>query len=276
MTIEQQQAEFSERGWLTVDLPDRGAVLRVGERMLDHLRASALPRLASLEEYHSLVENDDRHIAFAHDLSTFFWREGFGTELIRSHLAFFRSFIGLDLHVQKYPYLRVVRPGRPGDAVPLHRDTYYGSSAYEISVFIPFTDVPEEAALRVVSGSHAEPDSAYPWVRGSGGDVTPGSPKHQLGYSYAPKLLDPSLAGRATPVPLRVGEALLFSLSLVHGSGTNDGCTTRFSTDIRVVNSLAPVEWSHSVHGDYYLPLCSSPVTAQARRYARANRAVSD
>ena len=93
-----------------------------------------------------------------------------------------------------------------------------------------------------------------------------GSPKHRLGFPYAPQVLDPEVAGRAEPVPLRVGQALLMSLGLVHGQTVNEGTTTRFSTDVRVVNSLAPVEFSRGVRDDYYEALCSSPVTEQAHR----------
>ncbi|HXQ20487.1 MAG TPA: phytanoyl-CoA dioxygenase family protein [Candidatus Acidoferrales bacterium] len=275
MTLERQCALFIERGWLAIDLPDRGAVLAVRDRLLQHLRGNALPGLERLEDYHTRVEDDDRHFAILHDLAGFYWREHLATTLIASHLAFFRRFIGLDLHVQKYPYLRAVRPGKANDAVPLHRDTYYGSSPYEVSVLIPFTDLSADSGLRVLTGSHVETEAAIPWTPGASGGVTPGSPRHQLGFPYAPKLLDPALAARSDVVPLRVGQALLFSLALVHGSGTNAGSTTRFSTDVRVVNSLAPIAWSHSVHADYYVPLCSSPVTLQARRHLAVN-AISD
>jgi hypothetical protein len=268
--------DFALRGWQVLDLPDVSVVEGVRDQLAQHLQATFLPDLTRLEDYHRLVAGDDRHVEVLFDLSRFYWERRLGTALIESALPFFRTFIGLDLHVQKYPYLRAVRPGTNRDAVALHRDSYYGSSPYEIAVFIPFIDLPAESALRVVSGSHIEPDSAYPWTRGESGGVTSGSPKHQLGYPYALKSLDPALLARAEPVPLRLGQAVLFSLSLVHGSGTNATDATRFSTDIRVVNSLAPIEWSHSVHADYYLPLCTSAVTEQARRYLDANAAARD
>jgi ectoine hydroxylase-related dioxygenase (phytanoyl-CoA dioxygenase family) len=77
---------------------------------------------------------------------------------------------------------------------------------------------------------------------------------------------------RAEPVPLAVGQALVFGLSLVHGHGINAGSRTRFSTDIRVVNSLVPVPRNRGVHDDYYVPLCSSAVSRSAHRYLAANK----
>jgi hypothetical protein len=271
VTFERQEALFIERGWLIVDLPEPAVVLAVRDRLVQHLRGGFLPGLEDLASYHSHIDDDDRHVAILHDLSKFYWGAQLGTSLIEPQLPLLQRFVGLDLHVQKYPYLRAVRPGRDGDAVLLHRDSYYGSSPYELAVLIPFTDFPREGALRVVSGSHVAPDSDYPWRSGSSGGVTPGSPRHELGFPYAPKVLESNLAARAEAVPLRVGQALLFTLSLVHGAGTNATAATRFSTDIRIVNSLAPIEWSHSVHPDYYLPLRTSPVTEQARRHAAAN-----
>jgi hypothetical protein len=270
MSHAKQLAHFETHGWMIVDLPDTAAVAAVRDRLLQHLRRTSLPDLDRLESYHTHVR-DDRHTEILFDLAQFYWREQLGTPLIASHLDFFKAFIGPDLAVQKYPYLRAVRPGTDQDAVFLHRDTYYGSSPYEIAVFIPFVDLPSDSALRVVSGSHVEADASYPWTSASGGGVTPGSPKHQLGFPYAPKKLEAAIVERAEPVPLAFGQAMLFSLSLVHGGGTNAGDVTRFSTDIRVVNAFAPIEWSHSVHLDYYLPLSDSLVTRTAKRYFAAN-----
>jgi hypothetical protein len=277
MTVsEAQLRQFRECGWMTIDLPDRDVVVAVREALLQHLRSESVPGLQRLEEYHQHVDGDDRHTEILFDLCQFYWSQQLGTKLIASALPFFQHFIGLDLHIQKYPYLRAVRPGSHNDAVRLHRDTYYGSSPYEIAVFIPFVDLPPESALRFIRGSHAEADTCYPWTAADSSGVTSGSVRHQLGFPYAPKYLDPRLLARAETLPLQFGQAVLFSLSLVHGSGINSTAATRFSTDIRIVNSLAPIAWSHSVHPDYYLPLCSSVVTQQARRYLHANGGSSD
>jgi hypothetical protein len=265
MISEAQRGRFAERGWLVVDLPRAEPVLAVRDALLAHLRGE-LPGLERLDDYHRHVD-DSRHVAVLHDLAAFYWREALGRTLIASHLEFFQRFVGLDLHVQQYPYLRAVRPDRTADAVPLHRDTYYGSSPFEVSVWIPFADTAADSALRVVSGSHVGADADYPWTPGDSGGVLPRSPAHELGFPYAPKLLDAALLTRAEPVPVRLGQMLLFNLALVHGAGVNTSPATRFSTDIRVVNSLAPIAWSHSVHQDYYAPLCRSVVSEQAARY---------
>jgi hypothetical protein len=265
------EATLAERGWVVVDLPDPSPVRHARERLLARLRETALPGLRCLDDYHWLVDDDERHIEILHGLMVFFWEAELGRAVIASNLELFRHLVGLDLHIQRCPYLRAVRPGKPRDAAPLHRDTYYGASAHEVSVLVPLTDMGAEGVLRVISGSHVSPDSAYPYVQQVSPEVAIRSPKHQLGFPYAPRLLDPLLVERAEPVPLAMGQALVFGLSLVHGHGVNAGSRTRFSTDIRVVNSLVPVPRNRGVHDDYYVPLCSSAVSLSAQRYLAAN-----
>ena len=267
------EATLAERGWVVVDLPDPSPVRHARERLLARLRETALPGLRCLDDYHWLVDDDERHIEILHGLMVFFWEAELGRAVIASNLELFRHLVGLDLHIQRRPYLRAVRPGKPRDAAPLHRDTYYGASANEVSVLVPLTDMGAEGILRVISGSHVSPDSAYPYVKQVSPDMTIRSPKHQLGFPYAPRLLDldPLLVDRAESVPLTVGQALVFGLSLVHGHDVNTGARTRFSTEIRIVNSLASMLRKRGDHDDYYAPLCWSAVSLSAQRYLAAN-----
>jgi hypothetical protein len=265
------EATLAERGWLVIDLPDPSPVLHARDRLLARLRDTALPGLRCLDDYHWLVDDDERHIEILHDLTTFYGQAELGRSIIASNLDLFRHLVGLDLHIQRCPSLRAVRPGKPRDAAPLHRDTYYGASAYEVSVLVPLSDMRADGVLRVISGSHVSPDAAYPYLQRLSPDVTFRSPKHQVGFPYAPRLLDPALVEQAEPVPLTVGQALIFGLSLVHGHGINAGSRSRFSTDIRIVNSLVPVRRDRGVHDDYYVPLCTSAVSLSAHRYLAAN-----
>jgi len=267
------EAMLAERGWAAVDLPDPSAVLRTRDWLLAQLRET-FPDLRALDDYHTAVDGDDRHFATFEDIATRFWQAQHGRAIITANLDLFRRLLGPDLHVQQYPYLRIVRPGQTDDAVPLHRDTYYGASPYEVSVVVPFTDMGPDCAVRAVSGSHVEPGSAYPYVQQESTEATLGSPRHKLGYAYAPRLLDPALAARAEPMPAKVGQAVIFGLSLVHGGGANHGDRTRFSTDIRVVSSLAPVQLNRGVRKDYFVPLCSSPISRSAERYRAQNGGV--
>jgi hypothetical protein len=258
--------DFLERGWLVVELLDPDGAAEIRDQLLAWLRADSLPALERLDDYHLYVVDDDENTRVHWDLATRYWDARLGHRIVAAELERLRGFVALDLHVQRHPYLRIARPGHPADVTGLHRDLLYGASPYEVSMLVPFTDLDADSALHVVSGSHTEPISTFPATRIESADVQPGSPKHRLGFPYAPQVLDPEVERRAEPVPLRVGQALLMSLGLVHGQTVNNGTATRFSTDVRVVNSLAPVEFSRGVRDDYYESLCWSPVTEQARR----------
>jgi ectoine hydroxylase-related dioxygenase (phytanoyl-CoA dioxygenase family) len=260
-------------GWAVVDLPDPTPVFAARDALAQRLRDTGLPDLPSLDRYHEIVSDGDVHIDTWHALSEWFWEQDLSRSIIEGNLDLVRGVLGPDLHIQRYPYLRAVRPGHGTDAAPIHRDTYYGSSPMELVAMVPFTDIGAEGAMRVITGSHVEPDADYPYTQKQNLDVPMRSKKHRLGYSYAPRLLDPSLADRAEPVPVKVGQVLLFVLSLVHGGGTNSGDRTRFSVDIRLVNSLAGVSYRRGVHDDYYVPLCESIVTLTAAAYRAANEA---
>src|SRR5438132_8166557 len=100
--------------------------------------------------------------------------------------------MGPDLDVQSAPYLRIVRPAKAQDNIGYHRDTVYGGSPYELSVFVPFVELAAGAALSVEPGSHLKAERDIPFVRMAISDkvVMKGSLKHTLGFPYAPQVLD--------------------------------------------------------------------------------------
>lgn len=256
---------------MVIDLPERDPVLDASAALLEWLRAGPTPGLRTLEEYHRVID-DAAHADVHWDLSAWFWERRLAHDIVAANLALLQPLVGIDLHVQRYPYLRIARPGRSSDVTGLHRDTLYGASPYELSLVVPFTDVTEANAVQVVSGSHAAPAAAYPALRRDAPDVEPGSRAHRLGFPYAPQELAPEVAEHALPVPLRVGQALAFGLGLVHGQSVNAGEHTRVSVDVRVVNSLAPVSLVRGVRADYYEPLSAAPVTRLAQRYPDVER----
>jgi hypothetical protein len=115
---------FADQGWMVLDLPDPRIVFAVRDRLLARLRALLAVDLDCLEQYHTVVDDDARHIDVLYDLATTFWQEQLGVEIVRCNLAPLQRLVGLDLHVQTYPYLRAARPHRPQDCSGLHRDTY--------------------------------------------------------------------------------------------------------------------------------------------------------
>ncbi len=246
---------------MVFDLPDSRLVFEAREFLERELKKKTTPN-TSLESY---MCEDEKHTALQIELTRLYRENRFGPRIIQAQLPFFRDFLGPDLSVQSNPYLRITRPGKPQDNIGYHRDTFYGGSPYELSVLIPFVDIEPESALKILPGSHLAPQEAYPTEQVVSEEVTKGSAKHQLGFLYAPKLMRPGIEKEMVPIPLKVGQGLLFSLAAVHGSLINGGKVARWSSDIRVMPAFAPVDLS--ARPDYYEPLCRSPLTQAACEY---------
>ena len=194
-------SDFVSKGWLIVPLsqPARAIVEEGRELLLRMLRHSVSPSIPSIERYHESVQDDARHTDLQALLSTEFQNARIASRIIRAELPLWQSLIGTDLHVQRFPYLRIARPGKPQDNIGIHRDTHYGATPYEVSVSLAFTDNGAAGALGVVTGSHLRAEADFPVTQTQSADVTKGSVKHKLGFLYAPKHMSSEVRGRVEP-----------------------------------------------------------------------------
>ena len=261
---------FLENGWFVVDFPNPTPIFETRAFLQEEL-TRLLGKKIPLEEYHLHVQDDAFHTELQIQITKSFRERSGGPSILEAQRAFFTELLGPDLYVQANPYLRITRPLKAGDNIGYHRDTFYGGSPYELSVLVPFVDLPPECSLSVLSGSHVHCEDYYPTTQVENPDtaVRKGTAKHQLGFLYAPKVMHPSIEQQMEPIALKVGQALVFSLSTVHGSRLNTGAISRWSSDMRVMNALAPVDLS--ARPDYYKPLSYSVVTESAKKYVLAN-----
>jgi Phytanoyl-CoA dioxygenase (PhyH) len=264
----QTESHLKKYGWVVIQLPDPEPVYSTRFALQEELRRLTGNAQITLERYHEIARDDTAHTELQIQLTQFFRVQHFGPAIIKAQSEFFGELLGPDLNVQSQPYLRLTRPNKPQDNIGYHRDTFYGGSPFELSVLVPYVDVSVESALSVLSGSHLRPESDFPTTQIQSPDVTKGSAKHQLGFLYAPKLIDPAYTVDMQPIPLALGEALIFSLATVHGSVENQSESSRWSSDIRVVNALAPVDLS--MRPTYYEKLSRSAITEMAEIYNTA------
>lgn len=176
------------------------------------------------------------------------------TEILHEHEETLREVVGEELLYQCEPYLRVARPGRVQDQIGIHRDTHYGASEHEWVLWIPLTSATAGAELRILPGSHLEPEGAYQWTQEAGA-CERGSDKHWLGFRYAPKRMSAEVEAATVPVPCELGQAILFNSACVHGQIVNLAPWTRVSMDVRIVDALAPIQAERGLHGSLYRPL---------------------
>jgi hypothetical protein len=265
--------QLHQRGWAKVKLPRPEPVFQIRHAVLAELRRLVGDDKVTLEDYHRLELDEDRHTEIQFQLTTMYRQRDFARKIAEPNLSLLTALAGGDLDIQTQPFLRITRPGRPQDNVGYHRDTFYGDSPWALNISVPFVTVPAEAALCMLSGSHVWQEADVPFVQEQSADVSKGSVRHQLGFVYAPKLIDPEVTARVEPVALELGHAVVFSGAIVHGTAANNAATCRWTSDVRFINALAP--YNENQRDGYYAPLCRTAMTRVARTYEAANHAPS-
>ncbi len=192
---------------------------------------------------------------------------GLVQKLIAANKEVFIPLTGEDLDIQSAPHLRVTRPEKEGDMVDWHRDSFYGSTPWELNIWFPVFPLSPGAGLRVLPGSHAIPSTPQEAqdqdeFRKS---VAKNSPAHQIGFVYAPKTDDTLMQMRPEDTALNAppyGSFVIFFGCAIH-KAQNLSNQTRISIDVRIKNSLAPT----NTRPGYYVPINTGVVTEIARRF---------
>ncbi len=259
--------KFIRDGWVIVDIPSYPNYDFIND-IEDSLKIKSgyggLCRMHYLAGDESIKE---RHIK----LSEFFWEKEYGLKIANGLLPIIRQFLGLDIMVQYMPYLRIARPNKPEDNIGYHKDTQYGQTPYELAVHIPFVDLDEKSAIRVISGSHLMPENAFTRVTADGKPIEKGSIENRIGKPYMPKCLKVPEGMETTPLVMKVGQAAIFSPAIFHGQEVNEGDVTRVSCDLRFVSALKPNLKLGKIHAGY-VPVAGSPVEVMAARYYEAQK----
>lgn len=198
------------------------------------------------------------------------WKSEFSLIAARFLAPIMWNFLSLDLMVQYNPYLRIARPNKPQDNIGYHKDTQYGQTPYELAVHIPFVDLDEKSAIRVISGSHLMPESKFSLVTPEGPRIEKGSIENHMGKPYSPKCLKVPEGMETTPLAMKVGQCAIFSPAIFHGQEVNEGDATRVSCDLRFVNSRAPVQLKLGKIHAGYVAVSQSPVEMMAQKYYEA------
>lgn len=260
--------KFLHDGWVIVDIPDTSVVQRYAARLQTKAQELTQSRctLANLHDY----VDEAAFKAFHLKLADCFWEDDFSLLAAPAFLPILKELIGLDVMVQSMPYLRLARPHMPKDNIGFHKDTQYGQTPYELAVHIPFVDLDDDAALRVISGSHLHAEKEYPSESIPDAEVVKGSAEHTLGKPYAPRRLPVPQGAKTVPLSMHVGQAALFSPAIFHGQEVNTGTVTRVTTDMRFVNPLAYPDIRTGKKFNSYVPVSHSPIQQLAEKYFTA------
>src|SRR5262249_28312950 len=173
--------DFVEAGYAVLDLPNPDPVQTATAQIRDKLRELTGIRTLDLARYHEADISEDRHEEILIAATDWFRRERVAQRIIEGNLSVFAAIVGSDIKIERSPFLRLNRPAQKADNLGFHRDTLYGASPYEMSVIIPFVDIPAEASVGIIPGSHLKPDGEFEIVNAPsrGAHVTKGSKIHK-------------------------------------------------------------------------------------------------
>lgn len=203
----------------------------------------------------------DEHVRFVNQTQEKIISSGLIPQFLLDNVEFFVDLLGPDIDTQSRPHVRISRPSVDEDMIAWHRDTFYGSSPYELNLWFPIFDLPESAGLKLIAGTHDKAPKQLrelpAEVRG-GAIIEKGSAANQAGFLYAPKsdeVIDNLHDQEVTLLRPQVGEAVLFFSSIVH-VGQNSKTGLRVSIDQRFRSPHSPTQTKPG----YYVPLIRGPV----------------
>lgn len=265
--------KFIEDGWVILDLPEPEIVLEFRAK-LEKKVCELLNLNCSLEDIHERT-SDESFNSLHMNIANYFWESEFSIRSGVSLLPLLKDMIGLDIMVQYMPFLRLARPGKEQDNIGYHKDTQYGQTPYELAAHIPFVDLDENTALRVISGSHRLKEDTYKRKVVPPTGFEKNSPQHMLGKPYAPLNLILPDDTMTEPLKMRIGQVALFTPALFHGQEINNGTKMRISTDLRFVNSNSKINIKTGKTRAGYVSISQSPVERAAQDYYSAQEPVS-
>lgn len=261
------EEHFRQFGYVILTVENPHFIFSMKKKLQDKLREITHSKTINLEDYHNLNLSHEEHYHCQFLMTQYFRSTGFNEELLKNKHDFFRYLLGPDLDLQTQPYLRMVRPHEAGDNIGYHRDTYYGTAASELSVFVPFVDLPENNCLSIYPKSHVIPDQYFETESKENAEVQKGSERNQIGFLYAPHIIKTDIQTHMKPIPLKIGQILVFMLSTIHGAILNESQITRWSTDIRVKNHFYSL--NKTMKEGYYLPFSKSVVFQCEQEYSK-------
>lgn len=166
---------------------------------------------------------------------------------------FFETFLGGTVRHFDYVWFRTKGPGLGS---PLHCDlVYMGRGTHDLyTVWVPFGDIDLKlGGLLVLEGSHNQSERLSPYLsrdvdtyctnREDAADYASGKKWWDGTLSKHPVWLQKALGGRWLTSPeFRMGDAVVFNMTLVHGSLDNQTDRFRLSTDIRFQLEREPID----------------------------------
>ncbi len=220
-----------------------------------------------LSSYHLYCQSDEEHRELHFQLTKLLRKSQLHHKIMAENQEHFQQLVGSDIDIQVEPYLRISRPQIYEDNIGMHRDTFYGNTAYEISCVVPLVDFEPGCGVNVLPKSHLLGPLEFESVAHP--IIEKGSKQNSIGFLYSTKKIKNLDMSNLYAPMLKRGDYFMFSLCSIHGQEVNSSNITRWSIDFRFKNSFAPI--NVNLKSDYYKSFSASPANAIAQQYYQVN-----
>ena len=176
--------------------------------------------------------------------------------------------LGPDISYQTNPWIRIARPYSYEDNIGFHKDTLYGQNPLIPSVHFPLVNTDIDSSIGFVKKSFRKNEKKLIFKKETFKKSLKNSIENKNGIPYKPKSI---LVKNLKKFPIKFGEYVVFVPSLIHGQEINKSKSTRFSIDIRFINSfyLQLIGNKSRLH---FKQICNSDLKKLEEIYINANK----
>lgn len=245
---------FVEQGYVIVDADDPGELKRIRHRAAQ-LAAEYLQHATPIDSG-TYLNQIHRHVTATtlnglrlhviNGLNNEPWIRTSYFALARRALE---MLVGNELAMQRRVNLSIQLPQDNSSLLPIHADVWDGDSPYEVVVWVPLVDCHDTKAMYLV-GPNAQ------------GDLE--STFKTLGDKTAEDLYQ-AFRDKAPFIPVRYGQVMVFSQTLMHGNRVNLEDETRWSMNVRFKSALSP--YADKRLGEFFEPITLRAATQVGLNY---------
>ena len=189
------------------------------------------------------------------------------TSFARTFAKDIEFLLGPDISYQTSPWFRIARPMKFEDNIGFHKDTMYGQDPLIPTLFCPLVNLNTDGNMIFVRKSHNLNEKKLSLKKESFIKSQKNSKLHKLGIPFNPKCIS---VKKEKKFKIKFGEYVLFSPAIIHGQEINKSKITRFSFDLRFINTIYQNSFPNKRFK--FKSICSSDLVKIREDYIRANR----
>lgn len=245
--------DFEERGYHIFDVEDRDGLDRIRRAVANQLSKEVGAPLDDISDFLneagnrvSVADLNSVRLGIFNAINREPWFRPSYYRLARSVLA---TLVGNELAMQRRINLSVQLPGDESSLLPVHSDVWSGDSAFEVVLWVPLVDCYRTKSMFILP--------------------------RKLNDEYSKRLAE--FRGKDTEELFRaierdvewltvsVGQAIIFTHTLMHGNRRNEESEARWSMNCRFKSLLSPYDTKRV--GEFFEPITLRAATRLGMSY---------